>query len=212
MQTVPFVNGVKTGYTLDAGNVLVGSGEQKGVELVSAVLGAPSESERDSATPGLLDYGFSLYHQRTPVQADEQLASVAIHDRDVDGRARRRQGPVRLTVRTGQELDTQDRRANRGRRARDRAATGSARSSSSSMASPRARAPLVATYSAAAASLVERFDAARPRPASVAWVLALAASPRSRIGAVAAGSRADDRRAALLRRAARDPGSWTTPS
>ena len=75
VQTVPYVNGVKTGYTIEAGNVLVGSGEQKGVELVSAVLGAPSESERDSATLALLDYGFSLYHQRTPVKKGEQLAT-----------------------------------------------------------------------------------------------------------------------------------------
>ena len=47
--TIPWVNGVKTGYTLEAGNVLVGSGEpRRAVELISAVLGAPSESGRDA--------------------------------------------------------------------------------------------------------------------------------------------------------------------
>ena len=48
MRTVPYVNGVKTGYTLDAGNVLVASATRKGVDLISVVLGAPSES---AATP-----------------------------------------------------------------------------------------------------------------------------------------------------------------
>ena len=50
VRTVPFVSGVKTGYTLGAGNVLVASAEREGVELVSAVLGAGTESERDAAT------------------------------------------------------------------------------------------------------------------------------------------------------------------
>ena len=78
------MNGVKTGYTIDAGNVLVGSGKQKGVELVSAVLGAPTESERDAARLALLDYGFSLYHRRDARCAPgEPLAEVAIADRDV---------------------------------------------------------------------------------------------------------------------------------
>ncbi len=105
VQTVPYVNGVKTGYTIDAGNVLVGSGSRKGVELISAVLGAPSESERDAATLALLDYGFALYHRRSPVRRRKPEASVAIRDRDasVELVAAR---DVRVTVREGQEVDT----------------------------------------------------------------------------------------------------------
>ena len=45
---VPWINGVKTGYTLDAGYVLVGSGTRKGVTLLSVVLGAPSVAARDA--------------------------------------------------------------------------------------------------------------------------------------------------------------------
>jgi serine-type D-Ala-D-Ala carboxypeptidase (penicillin-binding protein 5/6) len=62
----PWVNGVKTGHTLDAGYVLVGSGRRKGVELIAAVLGTPSEAMRDADTLQLLDYGFSLYPERPP--------------------------------------------------------------------------------------------------------------------------------------------------
>jgi serine-type D-Ala-D-Ala carboxypeptidase (penicillin-binding protein 5/6) len=72
---VPWVDGVKTGHTLDAGYVLVGSGTQKGAALVSVVLGAPSEAARDEGTLQLLDYGFSLYRQEAPVREGESVAS-----------------------------------------------------------------------------------------------------------------------------------------
>jgi D-alanyl-D-alanine carboxypeptidase (penicillin-binding protein 5/6) len=76
----PFVSGVKTGTTLAAGYVLVGSGERQGIELVSAVLGAPGEAERDAATLELLDYGFSLYEERTLVARGERLGTVTLDD------------------------------------------------------------------------------------------------------------------------------------
>lgn len=76
----PFVNGIKTGTTIDAGFVLVGSGERNGVELVSAVLGAPDALSRDSATLSLLDYGFSLYDKRTLVTGGQKVGSVPLAD------------------------------------------------------------------------------------------------------------------------------------
>ena len=48
---VPWATGVKTGHTFDAAYVLVGSGRRKGVELISAVLGAPTETDRDARDP-----------------------------------------------------------------------------------------------------------------------------------------------------------------
>ena len=58
------MTGVKTGHTFGAGYVLVGSGRRKGVELISVVIGAPTETERDLETAcELLDYGFSLYRR-----------------------------------------------------------------------------------------------------------------------------------------------------
>lgn len=76
----PFVDGVKTGTTLDAGFVLVGSGRKKGVDLVSAVLGTPDATSRDAATLSLLDFGFSLYRKRTLVELGEGVGSVALAD------------------------------------------------------------------------------------------------------------------------------------
>ena len=76
----PFVNGVKTGTTLAAGYVLVASAQRRGVELVSALLGAPGESERDAGTLDLLDYGYSLYRRRTLVAGNERIATLTLDE------------------------------------------------------------------------------------------------------------------------------------
>jgi D-alanyl-D-alanine carboxypeptidase (penicillin-binding protein 5/6) len=74
----PWTTGVKTGHTFGAAYVLVGSGQRRGTDLISVVIGAPTETERDLASLRLLDYGFSLYRQRTPVVKGERLASASI--------------------------------------------------------------------------------------------------------------------------------------
>jgi D-alanyl-D-alanine carboxypeptidase (penicillin-binding protein 5/6) len=75
---VPWATGVKTGHTFDAGYVLVASGEKRGVSLVSATIGAPSEESRFLENLELLEYGFSQYQRRLPVQAGEALAEPEI--------------------------------------------------------------------------------------------------------------------------------------
>jgi D-alanyl-D-alanine carboxypeptidase (penicillin-binding protein 5/6) len=82
VRSVPWVDGVKTGYTLAAGNVLVASGERRGVPLVSVVMGAPSEAARDAASLELLRYGASLYERRSPVRKGEEFAAVPLRFRD----------------------------------------------------------------------------------------------------------------------------------
>lgn len=78
LRMAPWVNGVKTGHTDDAGYVLVGSGRRDGVELISAVIGAPTDNDRFLDNLRLLDYGFSLYRKRLPVHAGQALADPSI--------------------------------------------------------------------------------------------------------------------------------------
>ena len=73
-----WINGVKTGHTLDAGYVLVVSGTQGGMTLIGAVLGAPSEAGRDASALALLNYGFANFQLRTPVHAGTVLARPAV--------------------------------------------------------------------------------------------------------------------------------------
>jgi len=73
-----WINGVKTGHTLDAGYVLVASGTQGGMTLIDAVLGTSSEAARDSNALALLEWGFANFGMRTPVHAGAVLARPAI--------------------------------------------------------------------------------------------------------------------------------------
>jgi serine-type D-Ala-D-Ala carboxypeptidase (penicillin-binding protein 5/6) len=101
----PWVNGVKTGHTLDAGYVLVGSGTQDSTTLISAVLGTPSEAARDDDTLRLLDYGFSLFHSVQPVRAGQQLADPGLDYRGEHlALLARRSLPI--NVRQGQRIAT----------------------------------------------------------------------------------------------------------
>ena len=75
---IRWVDGVKTGHTLDAGYVLVGAGTRGGMTLISAVLGTASESERDSDTLALLGYGFQNFRELTPVRTGQVLATLPV--------------------------------------------------------------------------------------------------------------------------------------
>jgi D-alanyl-D-alanine carboxypeptidase (penicillin-binding protein 5/6) len=77
---VRWIDGVKTGHTLDAGYVLVGSGTRHGLRLLSVVLGTSSESSRDSNTLALLDYGFASFRLMTPVRRGQVLARPTVRD------------------------------------------------------------------------------------------------------------------------------------
>jgi serine-type D-Ala-D-Ala carboxypeptidase (penicillin-binding protein 5/6) len=78
LRMAPWVTGVKTGHTFGALYVLVGSGQRKGVDLISVAVGAPTDEDRFTDNIDLLDYGFSLYKRRVPVKAGAVLARPAI--------------------------------------------------------------------------------------------------------------------------------------
>jgi D-alanyl-D-alanine carboxypeptidase (penicillin-binding protein 5/6) len=61
----PFVDGVKTGHTSHAGYILVGAAHGHGAQVVSAVLGEPSEAARDNDTLALLRWGIDQYRRVT---------------------------------------------------------------------------------------------------------------------------------------------------
>jgi serine-type D-Ala-D-Ala carboxypeptidase (penicillin-binding protein 5/6) len=97
----PFVNGVKTGHTARAGYVLVGSASQRGAQVVTAVLGTPSEAARDADSIALLRWGLAQYRRSLAVVARRTYAraNVKWHDGDkVDLVAAR---SYALTVRRG---------------------------------------------------------------------------------------------------------------
>jgi D-alanyl-D-alanine carboxypeptidase (penicillin-binding protein 5/6) len=100
----PWVSGVKTGYTLNAGNVLVGAAEGRhGVRVVSVVLGEPSEDARDSNTLELLRWGLRRFSRVRVLDARRALARADIEYRDETARLVPRRD-IALTLRDGQRL------------------------------------------------------------------------------------------------------------
>ncbi len=103
VREVPWVNGVKTGHTSQAGYVLVGSGRRNGVRLVSAVLGDPSEAARDADSLALLRWGMRQYQRVVALRKGQVMADPTLDFRDderVDVVAGR---TVRLVTRRGRK-------------------------------------------------------------------------------------------------------------
>jgi D-alanyl-D-alanine carboxypeptidase (penicillin-binding protein 5/6) len=97
----PFVNGVKTGHTARAGYVLVGAAAGRGAEIVSVVLGTPSEAARDADSLALLRWGLTQFRRSVAVVARHTYARASVRwhgDEKVDLVAAR---GFALTVRRG---------------------------------------------------------------------------------------------------------------
>jgi serine-type D-Ala-D-Ala carboxypeptidase (penicillin-binding protein 5/6) len=82
---VPWVNGVKTGHTLRARYVLVGSGRRGGIPVVSVVLGTPSEAARDADSLALLRWGTATFRLAKPLRRGQPLARPAVKDPPDEG-------------------------------------------------------------------------------------------------------------------------------
>jgi D-alanyl-D-alanine carboxypeptidase (penicillin-binding protein 5/6) len=106
LDSYPFITGIKTGHTLDAGYVLVGSGEKNGTTLISAVLGTPSEGARDADTLKLLRYGFSQYKPSTPVEKGQSFDGPEL-DYGRGTLELQASRAVPTSVRPGQKVETQ---------------------------------------------------------------------------------------------------------
>ena len=77
----PWITGVKTGHTNDAGYVLVASGRRDGLQLIASALGAQTETGRDADALSLLDYGYANFALRTPIHAQQIVARLPVRDR-----------------------------------------------------------------------------------------------------------------------------------
>jgi D-alanyl-D-alanine carboxypeptidase (penicillin-binding protein 5/6) len=72
------VDGMKTGYTENAGYCLVASAERDGMRLISVVLGTESPAARTRESQSLLNYGFRFYETRPLWQAEEVQATARV--------------------------------------------------------------------------------------------------------------------------------------
>ena len=72
------VDGVKTGYTEDAGYCLVASAERDGMRLISVVLGTTSDEARLRESQKLLSFGFRNFETQTLYEANSELRAEPV--------------------------------------------------------------------------------------------------------------------------------------
>ncbi len=76
----PRVNGIKTGHVDEAGYHLVASATSNGMNLLSAVLGAPSEARRVTESEKLIDWAFRTFVSYRPDLRKTLPRTIPVHD------------------------------------------------------------------------------------------------------------------------------------
>lgn len=72
------VDGLKTGYTTDAGYCLTATAKKIDLRLISVVMKSPSAEERSSDTSTLLSYGFNSFKNNVIYSKDKVLGKVPV--------------------------------------------------------------------------------------------------------------------------------------
>jgi D-alanyl-D-alanine carboxypeptidase (penicillin-binding protein 5/6) len=98
----PSVDGLKTGYTSDAGYGLVASSLRKDMRLIAVVMGAKSVDARARENQKLLQYGFRYYETIKLYSAGEKLTEARIWGGDKKSLAMGVADDVYLTIAQGE--------------------------------------------------------------------------------------------------------------
>ncbi len=72
------VDGIKTGYTENAGYCLVAAAMRDGRRLISAVIGSAGPKARTKATQALLSYGYRYFETRTLYGNSEAVTNIKV--------------------------------------------------------------------------------------------------------------------------------------
>lgn len=76
----PGADGLKTGWTDEAGYCLVGTAKQEDTRLISVVLHTANENERLLATQEILNHGFKNFEKKQIVKAGDLFESIPVKD------------------------------------------------------------------------------------------------------------------------------------
>ena len=74
-----YIDGLKTGYTSDAGYCLTATGKKKDMRLISVVMGEDNTEHRSADTLAMLDYGFNMYNITKVVGKGDSLGIVKVN-------------------------------------------------------------------------------------------------------------------------------------
>ena len=73
------VDGLKTGYTSDAGYCLTATANKNGMRLITVVMNEPSGEVRSSETSNMLDYGYNMYSIKNLINKEDSLGKIKIN-------------------------------------------------------------------------------------------------------------------------------------
>ena len=77
---IPGADGIKTGYTREAGYNFLGSAERDGRRLVMVLAGARTHFDRDAAAKAMLEWGFTQWQGRTLFAKGATVAKARVQD------------------------------------------------------------------------------------------------------------------------------------
>lgn len=72
------VDGLKTGYTDEAGSSIAVTAEKNGLRLIVISLGYDNTTTRNSETMALLDYGYNQYESKSIFQKGKKIKEVKL--------------------------------------------------------------------------------------------------------------------------------------
>lgn len=72
------VDGLKTGYTEEAGYCLTATAEKDSMRIITVVMGEPDSKTRNKETTEMLDYAFATYKVQTLVTENQKIGKVKI--------------------------------------------------------------------------------------------------------------------------------------
>lgn len=78
IKTYPGANGIKTGFTQEAGYCLSASAKKGDLTLIAVIMGSPSSKVRFAEASKLLDYGFANYDSVKLAEKGEPMGMVVI--------------------------------------------------------------------------------------------------------------------------------------
>ena len=97
------VDGMKTGYTENAGYCLVSSAEREGMRLISVVLGTKSPAARANESQALLNYGFRFYESSLLWEKGEVVTDARVWKGDRESTSLIVKDAVYITIPRGSQ-------------------------------------------------------------------------------------------------------------
>jgi len=74
-----YIDGLKTGYTGDAGYCLTATGKKNGMRLITVVMNVDTTQNRNKDTIAMMDYGFNMYSIEKIVKAKQSLGDIKVN-------------------------------------------------------------------------------------------------------------------------------------